>query len=108
MRSEMGYLARDWWCKGGGAAVLALLAVVVTFRRPHDLIFWAAVAFFVGHTAMAVRRWIKARRVRITATVIRHHDRQAGQYPFPPPPMRPIRVTGGRRPKVALHQKNTL
>lgn len=105
MRDEMRYLAKDWWCKGGGAAVLSLLAVVVTFRRPNDLIFWAAIAFFVGHTAMAVRRWIRARRARITATVIRHHDR-AGVYPFPPAPLRPIRVVPSRHSKVALHPKN--
>lgn len=105
MRDEMKYLAKDWWCHGGGAAVLALLTVVLVFRRPHDLLFWAAIAFFAGHTAMAVRRWVKARRVRITATVVHHHDRQGGVYPFPPAPLQPLRIVG-RRPKVALHQKN--
>ena len=103
----MGHLAHDWWCRGGGAAVLALLAVVATFRRPTDLIFWAAVAFFVVHTGLAVRRWLRARRIRITATVIRHHEREDAPL-FPPPPLLPLRVTRGV-PRVALQQtKNPL
>lgn len=102
----MGHFAHDWWCRGGGAAVLALLAVVATFRRPDEPMFWAAVAFFVAHTALAVRRWLRARRIRITATVIRHHDRHAPV--FPAPPLIPVRVTRAT-PKVALQQtKNTL
>lgn len=110
MRCEMGHLARDWWCKGGGAAVFALMAVVATFRRPSDLIFWAAIAFFVGHTALAVRRWIKARRLRITATVIRHHQsHRPAPYQFPPAPLKPARVVVGKSQKMALQQtKNSL
>lgn len=110
MRVEMRCLAKNWWCKGGGAAVLALLAVVITFRRPHDLIFWAAIVFFVGHTAIAIRRWLKARRVRITATVIRHHERQQPMpYQFPPAPLQPARVAVAKGPKLVLQQtKNSL
>lgn len=67
----MGHLAHDWWCRGGGAAVLALLAVVATFRRPDDPMFWAAVAFFTAHTALAVRRWLRARRIRMVRATSR-------------------------------------
>ena len=101
MRGEVGHLAHDWWCRGGGAAVLALLAVVATFRRPTDLIFWAAVAFFVVHTGLAVRRWLRARRIRITATVIRHHDRHSDAPAFQPPPLLPLKVAG-RTPRISF------
>jgi hypothetical protein len=101
MVDEAGRFARDWWCRGGGAAVLALMAVVATFRRPTDPIFWAAAAFLAGHTAMAARRWSRERRQRTTATVTRHHSR----VPEPSPPMRsaPARI-----PRLSLIQtKNT-
>lgn len=101
----MGHLAHDWWCRGGGAAVLALLAVVATFRQPTDFMFWAAVAFFVGHTALAVRRWLRSRRIRITATVTRHHDRHT-EPALPSPPLLPLKVTG-RAPKLAFQQTKT-
>jgi hypothetical protein len=73
MRDEAAWFARDWWCRGGGAAVVALMAVVATFRSPTDLMFWAAAAFLAGHTAIAARRWYRGRRSRTTATVTRHH-----------------------------------
>lgn len=72
---------RAWWCRGGGMAVLMLLATVVWFRDSRDLIFWAALAFFAAHTGMAVRRYLADRRSRITATVTHHHHAQ----PVPDP-----------------------
>lgn len=66
--------ARTWWCRGGGAAVLMLLVVVSVFRAPRDVIFWAAVAFFVSHTALTARRYWTERRHRTTATVTHVHD----------------------------------
>lgn len=54
--------------------MLMLMAVVSFFRAPRDLIFWAAIAFFAAHTAMTLRRYLRERRVRTTATVIRHHQ----------------------------------
>jgi hypothetical protein len=102
MRSEVGELVGDWWCRGGGAAVLALVAVVSTFRGPSDLIFWAAVGFLVGHTAIAVRRWTVSRRLRTTATVTRHH----GPRPDPLLPSLPgIPARGLRFPLIQT--KNT-
>lgn len=74
MRSELRFWGRSWWCRGGGAAVLFLLAVVSLFRDHRDAIFWIAVLFFVGHTVHAVLRYRRERRVRASATVIRHHD----------------------------------
>lgn len=102
MRTEMGYLARDWWCRGGGAAVLSLMAVVAVFRKPSDPIFWAAAAFLVTHTTISVRRYLRARRVRTTATVTRHHQ---GSSPPPPPPF-PRPATAARNAGMALQAKN--
>lgn len=65
---------RSWWCQGGGAAVTALLAVVVVFRAPRDVIFWAALVFFLGHTALAVWRYLRDRRLRLTVSVVRVHE----------------------------------
>lgn len=79
--SELTSVARAWWCRGGGAAVLALLAVVVVFRAPRDAIFWAAIGFFAAHTGMTLWRYLRDRRRRTTATVLRHHDAQ----PMPTP-----------------------
>ena len=73
MTTETPYLARTWWCRGHGAAVIMLLMVVVIFRDPRDAIFWLAIGFFVGHTALAVRRSGIERRVRSRATVVAHH-----------------------------------
>ena len=103
MRSEMGYLARDWWCRGGGAAVLAPMAVVFVFRKPSDPIFWAAAAFLMAHTTISIRRYLRARRVRTTATVIGHHR---GALPPPPPPF-PRPATAARNARLALQAKNT-
>lgn len=64
---------RSWWCRGGGAAVLFLLAVVVSFREPRDVIFWAAIVLFVLHCAQSVRRYLRDRRNRTTAVVTHHH-----------------------------------
>jgi hypothetical protein len=101
MADEVGRFARDWWCRGGGAAVLALMAVVATFRRPTDPIFWAAAAFLAGHTAIAARRWSRDRRSRTTATVTRHH----GPVPEPHPSPRAAPL---RTPLLTLVQtKNT-
>lgn len=86
MSGEFGHLVRDWWCRGGGGAVLILVLVVSVFRRPADPIFWAAVVFFVGHTAMAVRTWFRCRRIRVDATVTRHHDRDTHPPVVPPKP----------------------
>lgn len=72
--AEARVLGRTWWCHGGGAAVLLLLAAVAFFRAPHDVIFWAAIGFFVAHTAITLWRYRHDRRARTTATVIRHHQ----------------------------------
>jgi hypothetical protein len=71
---EIREFGRSWSCRGGGLAVSLLLITVVCFRQPRDLIFWAALAFFAVHTAMTVWRYLRERRARTSATVIRHHD----------------------------------
>jgi sterol desaturase/sphingolipid hydroxylase (fatty acid hydroxylase superfamily) len=78
---EARAFGRSWWCRGGGAAVSALLAVVAVHRNVRDVIFWAAVVFFLAHTVQAIRRYLRDRRLRTTATVIRHHRSQ------PPAPL---------------------
>lgn len=100
---ELRHFGHSWWCRGGGAAVLMLLVVVSVFRAPRDLIFWAAVAFFAGHTSMAVLRYLRERKARSTATVIRHHTTHVGPAPAyggmvfsPPPPnsiLIPLKIT---------------
>lgn len=98
-----GDLAREWWCRGGGAAVATLLAVVACFRGPSDPVLWAAVSFLVAHTALAVRRWSRGRRSRTTATVTRHHGPRPEPF-LPALPVTPIRTMTG-----SLRQtKNTL
>lgn len=97
MRGELREFAKSWWCHGGGAATLILMGVVGLFRAPRDLIFWAAAAFFVGHTAMAVRRYLAERAARTTATVIRHHRTHTAASPrggmiFTPRPANSILV----------------
>lgn len=62
--------------------MLFLLAVVSLFRNTRDGIFWAAVAFFVAHTVLAARRYLRERSVRSTATVVHHHQAH--------PPVAPI------------------
>lgn len=95
---EARAFVKTWWCRGGGAATLLLLAVVSIFRAPRDVIFWIAVGFFVAHTAMAVRRYRQERKARATATVIRHHQTHTGsrqQYRgivFTPPPANSLLV----------------
>lgn len=88
--TEVGVFGRSWWCRGGGAATLLLLATVVWFRDPRDLIFWAAVAFFAAHVVQTTRRYLWHRRHRTVATVTRHHRTQPAPAPFPttflPPP----------------------
>lgn len=74
-----------WWSRGGGPAVLFLLATVVWFREARDLIFWAAIAFFLAHTAITVLRFRSDRQARITATVIRHHRSHRFGQPSPTP-----------------------
>jgi hypothetical protein len=74
MTTDCRHLARDWWCRGHGAAVLLLLVVVVAFRDPRDVIFWLAIGFFIGHTVTAVRRFLTERRIRSRATVVAHHS----------------------------------
>ena len=79
-------MVKTWWCRGGGAAVLFLLAVVVLFRDARDVIFWAALAFFVAHTAMTGWRYHTDRQKRTSATVLRHL--QAHRVaPAPPTPL---------------------
>jgi 4-hydroxybenzoate polyprenyltransferase len=96
VKTEFGSATKAWWCRGGGAAVLALLTVVVVFRAPRDGIFWAAIAFFVAHTGMAVWRYRAERRDRITATVVHHHqsrptpDPRSTKIVFAPPPIASI------------------
>lgn len=94
---EARAFVKTWWCRGGGAATLLLLAVVSIFRAPRDVIFWIAVGFFVTHTAMAVRRYRIERKARSTATVIRHHQahKPGQQYRgivFTPPPANSLLV----------------
>lgn len=102
-------MGKSWWCRGGGAAVLMLLATVVWFRDARDLIFWAAIAFFVAHTAMAVRRYVLDRRASTTATVIRHHDAHyyvdvtAPPFSFIPMPIASL-IRLDLPPKIALQQ----
>lgn len=81
---EARKMLKSWWCQGGGMAVLMLLATVIWFRDGRDLIFWAAIAFFVAHTALAVGRYVVDRRSRTTATVIRHHDSHYVDVTVPP------------------------
>jgi hypothetical protein len=93
--TETPYLARSWWCRGHGAAVVMLLVVVVIFRDPRDVIFWLAVGFFVGHTATAVRRFLIERRVRGRATVTAHHSPdphrcRCGALSFSPTPINAV------------------
>lgn len=90
--SELKAFGRSWWCRGGGAAVLTLLVVANVFRAPRDLLFWAAVAFFVGHTALAVRRYRRDRKARVTTTVIRHHEAHVPLI-FGPPLLVPLKIT---------------
>lgn len=71
--AELREFVRSWWSRGGGAAVLALLVVVVVFRAPRDGIFWAAIAFFVIHTGLAVWRYLRGRRNRATVAVTQVH-----------------------------------
>jgi hypothetical protein len=96
-RGEWAALGKSWWCRGGGAAVVMLLAVVSVFRAPRDAIFWIAVAFFIAHTALTVRRYLIERRNRTTATVLRHHhatDAPAGMVfrPVPVNSLVPLKI----------------
>lgn len=101
-------MGKCWWCRGGGMAVLVLLATVVWFRDTRDLIFWAAIGFFVAHTAMTVRRYVLDRRARTTATVIRHHDSHPVDFTAPPFSFIPMPITSLIRldlpPKIASQQ----
>lgn len=94
---ELKAFGHSWWCRGGGAAVLVLLAVVGFFRHPRDTIFWIAIAFFVTHTALAVRRYLVERKARSTAVVLRHHQTQAPTVVFTPRPasglLMPLKIT---------------
>jgi hypothetical protein len=76
MVGELKAIGKSWWCHGGGAAMLLLLATVLWFRQPRDLIFWAAIVFFVAHTAQALWRYWRARQAQTTATVVHHHHTQ--------------------------------
>jgi hypothetical protein len=100
--AETRAFGKSWWCHGGGAAVILLMVVVSVFRHPRDLIFWAAIVFFAGHTAMTVRRYLTERKARTTATVIRHHQTHAdttrpSELVFSPPPITsifvPVKIT---------------
>ena len=97
--AETRAFGKSWWCHGGGAAVVLLMVVVSVYRHPRDLIFWAAVVFFIGHTALAVRRYLIERAIRTTATVIRHHQAQtvSGVRRTSPMPVRsmlvPLKIT---------------
>lgn len=83
--SEAKAFGRSWWCQGGGGAVLALLATVTLFRDARDAIFWAAIAFFVGHLLVTVWRYRSDRRVITTAVVTRHHDARRDESARPSP-----------------------
>jgi hypothetical protein len=74
--NEARAFGKTWWCRGGGAAVVMLLAVVSIFRAPRDGIFWAAVGFFLAHAVLTVRRYQRERKARAVATVTRHHPAQ--------------------------------
>lgn len=94
---EARAFVKTWWCRGGGAATLLLLAVVSIFRAPRDVIFWIAVSFFVAHTALAVRRYRIERKARATATVLRHHQTHSSHQRyrgivFTPPPANSLLV----------------
>lgn len=100
-KGEWMELAKTWWCRGGGAAVVMLLTVVSVFRNARDGIFWVAVAFVAAHTAMSVRRFLIHRKSRGTATVIHHHHTRPATVSrgpaFIPSPSRsllvPIKIT---------------
>jgi hypothetical protein len=81
---EAKALGKSWWCRGGGAAVLGLLAAVLAYRDIHDPIFWIAIAFFAAHTVQAIRLYRQGRRLRTTATVIQHYRSQP-VLPLGPP-----------------------
>lgn len=81
--SEVSAFGRAWWCRGGGAAVVALLVAVAVFRAPRDVLFWIAIGFFVGHLILAVFRYARSRRYRATVEVSHRHD--LSQVISPPP-----------------------
>ena len=87
MSSESKFLARSWWCRGSGAVILLLLAVVMVFRSHHDLLFWAAIGFLVTHTVLALARYLRDRRTRIAVLVTHSHlsHSQAPRVIFSPP-----------------------
>lgn len=91
MASGLKDLGLCWWCRGAGAAVLALLAAVLVFRAPHDLIFWAAWTFFAIHTVTTVIRFRRARHHRTTVAVTRTHHRT--KPPLPPIVFAPVTAT---------------
>jgi len=100
---EARAFGKIWWCHGGGAATSLLLIVASVFRAPRHVLFWAALAFFIAHLAMAIRRYLTERRARTSATVTRHHHARTGGYRingmvFTPPPANsllvPIKITG--------------
>jgi hypothetical protein len=83
-----------------------LLATVFWFRQPRDVIFWAAISFFVLHTGLSVWRYLRDRRARTTAEVIRHHRSHPvspapfSQLSFIPAPITSlIRIDVSRPPK---------
>lgn len=78
MGGDAKAFGRTWWCRGNGAAVLVLAIAVGVFRSPHDPVFWFSLAFFVAHSALSVRRFLRERRLRTTATVVLTHP--AAQY----------------------------
>lgn len=70
---EFRWFLRSWWCRGHGAAVLALLVIAILFRNDRTVIFWLAIGFFVGHTATSLRRYVIERRVRTKVLLTDHH-----------------------------------
>lgn len=82
-RDELTTLTRTWWCHGNAAAVILLLALVATFRAPDRVMLWFAVAFFVAHTALAVVRYVRSRRLRATVAVTRTHTTASTRRSYP-------------------------
>lgn len=73
LRTEAAQFGRVWWCRGHGAAVGVTAVMMAALRPCHDVLFWVVMGFLIGHTAMAVRRYLIERRLRAKAVVLASH-----------------------------------